>query len=72
MRRKQRAVPAPHRKATFSRTELKRAIKTADSVGRPVTRIDLLPNGGLSLFVGKAASDSGDDPINEQQLKELI
>ena len=52
MRRKQRAVPARHRKATFSRTELKRAIKTATSVGLPVTRIDLLPNGGLSLVVG--------------------
>lgn len=70
MRRK-RVVRNPRRKAAFSKTEYKRAIKTTGDIGLPVRQIDFHPDGGFSLVIAK----SGDDPvttINEAQLKELI
>ena len=64
------AKPPPRRKA-FSKVDFKRAISAARSVNLPVSRVDIGRDGNVSLVIGKTIS-SGDDPINEQQLKELI
>jgi hypothetical protein len=58
MRRKRRIVRNPRRKAAFSKTEYKRAIKTTQDLGLPVQKVDFFPSGGFSVVVGKTTSDS--------------
>jgi len=63
----------PPRRAMFSKTELKRAIKTTTDAGFPPASIDLYQD-HFSLILDRKSTASGDvmATVNEQQLKELI
>ena len=59
MKRKHSVTKTPRRKAAFSKTEYKRAIKTTGDIGLPVRQIDFHPDGGFSLVIAKPpTSDS--------------
>jgi hypothetical protein len=68
MRRK-RAVRSPRRKS-FCKTDLRRAIKTARDANLPVQRIDILPDGGLSIVVGDTGK--ADDTTNTNPWDEVL
>ena len=69
MRRK-RVVRNPRRKAAFSKTEYKRAIKTTGDIGLPVRQIDFHPDGGFSLVIAK--TPTSDSAANENPWDEVL